>query len=88
LEGVEGEALVATLDLRGICVSTGSACHAGISRPSHVLTAMGMEETRALGAIRLSLCEDNTEEEVERLLEIVPEVVARLRELSPDWNPK
>lgn len=85
-DGVEGEALVAMLDLRGVCASTGSACHAGISLPSHVLTAMGVEAKRAMGAVRLSLCADNTEEEVSRLLEILPDVVARLRDLSPDWE--
>jgi cysteine desulfurase len=85
-EGIEGEALVIALDLKGLAVSTGAACSSGAIESSHVLTAMGLSPDRARASIRFSLSKQNTAEEVEFALSIVPETVARLRELSPVWN--
>lgn len=85
-EGVEGEAMLLYLDLHGICVSSGSACTAGSVEPSHVLTAMGIPANIAHGALRISIDETNTEEEVEYILETLPEVIERLRSLSPGWE--
>jgi cysteine desulfurase len=83
---VEAEALVIALDLKGIAVSGGSACQSGATEPSHVLTAMGLSEARARGSVRFSLSRLTTEAEVARTIEVVPAVVARLRELSPNWK--
>jgi cysteine desulfurase len=82
-DGIEGEALVIALDLKGLAVSTGAACSSGAIEPSHVLTAMGMTPDRARGSLRFSLGKQNTPEEVDFALELVQEAVARLRELSP-----
>jgi cysteine desulfurase len=82
-EGIEGEALVIALDLKGLAVSTGAACSSGAIEPSHVLTAMGMTPDRARGSLRFSLGKQNTPDEVDFALELVHEAVARLRELSP-----
>jgi cysteine desulfurase len=82
---IEGEAMVIALDLKGIAVSTGAACSSGAIEPSHVLTALGLAGDRARGSIRFSLGKQNTAEEVDYLLSILPEAVARLRELSPLW---
>jgi cysteine desulfurase len=82
-DGIDGEALVIALDLKGLAVSTGAACSSGAIEPSHVLTAMGMTPDRARASLRFSLGKQNTPEEVEFALELVPEAVARLRELSP-----
>jgi len=82
---IEGEALVIALDLKGLAVSTGAACSSGAIEPSHVLTAMGLRADRARASIRFSLGKQNTAEDVEFALGIVPETVARLRELSPLW---
>ncbi|HUN88624.1 MAG TPA: cysteine desulfurase family protein, partial [Terriglobales bacterium] len=87
-ECVEGEAMVIALDLKGVAVSTGAACSSGAIEPSHVLTAMGLSGDRARASIRFSLGKQNTNEEVDLLLEILPEVVNRLRELSPVYNKK
>lgn len=81
--GVEGEALTISLDLKGLCVSAGAACSSGATEPSHVLSAMGLTPEQARGSIRLSLGKHNTEEDVDFALEVVPKAVARLRELSP-----
>jgi len=86
-DGIEGEGFVIAMDLKGISVSTGAACSSGAIEPSHVLTAMGIGEG-ARGSIRFSLGKQNTAEEVEQVLEVVPEVVAKLRELSPVWIEK
>jgi cysteine desulfurase len=86
LDGVEGEALVIALDLKGLAVSTGAACSSGAIEPSHVLTAMGLTPDRARSSIRLSLGEQNTMEEAEIAIAMVVETVARLRELSPAWR--
>jgi len=83
---IEGEALVIALDLKGLAVSTGAACSSGAIEPSHVLTAMGVRAERARASIRFSLGKQNTEEEVEFALALVPDAVARLRELSPVYK--
>ena len=84
-DGIEGEALVIALDLKGLAVSTGAACSSGAIEPSHVLTAMGLSRERAKASIRFSFGKQNTEEDVEFALGLIPETVARLRELSPTW---
>jgi cysteine desulfurase len=73
------------MDLKGISVSTGAACSSGTTEPSHVLTAMGLSGDQARASIRFSLGKQNTAEEVEYVLEQLPAVVAKLRELSPVW---
>ncbi len=78
-EGVEGEPLVLLLDQRGVCASSGSACSAGALEPSHVLLAMGIPEKLARGSLRLSLGPDNTPDEIDTILRILPEVVSLLR---------
>ncbi|HVA65064.1 MAG TPA: cysteine desulfurase family protein [Terriglobales bacterium] len=82
-DGIEGEALVIALDLHGFCVSTGAACSSGAVEPSHVLLAMGMTRRRARSCLRFSLGRQNTVDEVEGFLEILPGLVERLRRLSP-----
>ena len=84
-EGIEGESLLLRLDLAGICASSGSACTSGSLDPSHVLLAIGLPHEIAHGSLRLSLCEYNTEEQVDYILEQVPQVVRTLREMSPVW---
>ena len=84
-EGIEGESLLLRLDMAGICASSGSACTSGSLDPSHVLLALGMPHEIAHGSLRLSLCEYNTMEEVDYILEQVPQVVRELREMSPVW---
>jgi cysteine desulfurase len=78
-EGVEGEALVFLLDQNGICASSGSACSAGALEPSHVLLAMGLSEKLARGSLRLTLGADNTGADVDSLLNLLPEIISRLR---------
>src|SRR5579864_1041576 len=80
---IEGEALVIALDLKGLSVSTGAACSSGAIEPSHVLTAMGLRPDRARASLRFSFGKHNTESDVDFALKILPEVVGRLRELSP-----
>lgn len=80
-QGVEAEALLIYLDMKGIAVSSGAACAAGALEPSHVLTAMGLSEERAKGAVRITLDETNTREEAERLACAIPEAVMRLRDM-------
>lgn len=84
-EGIEGEALVIALDLKGLAVSTGAACSSGAIEPSHVLTAMGLYPDKARSSIRLSLGKQNTAEDVNFALGLISETVARLRQLSPLW---
>jgi len=84
--GIEGESLLLLLDAKGICASSGSACTSGSLDPSHVLLAIGRPHEVAHGSLRLSLCEWNTDEDVDRILAAVPEVVAYLREMSPMWK--
>jgi cysteine desulfurase len=83
LDYIEGEAMVIALDLKGIAVSTGAACSSGSTEPSHVLVAMGVSPEHARGSMRFSLGKTNTSEEVDRFLAVLPEVLGRLRELSP-----
>jgi cysteine desulfurase len=83
---IEGEALIIALDLKGLALSTGAACSSGAIEPSHVLTAMGLRPDRARASIRFSLGKQNTAEDVEFAIELVPASVARLRELSPLYN--
>ena len=85
-EGVEGESMLLLLDQRGICASSGSACTSGSLDPSHVLLAIGRPHEVAHGSLRLSLCEWNTPEEVEAVLEAVPQIVDYLRSMSPLWK--
>ena len=85
-EGIEGESLLLLLDAKGICASSGSACTSGSLDPSHVLLAIGRPHEVAHGSLRLSLCEWNSDEDVERILEAVPEVVSYLRGMSPMWK--
>jgi len=84
---IEGEAMVIALDLKGLAVSTGAACSSGAIEPSHVLTAMGLSPDRARASIRFSLAKHNSEADVDYAIRIVPETVARLRELSPVYKP-
>ena len=85
-EGIEGESLLLLLDAKGICASSGSACTSGSLDPSHVLLAIGRPHEVAHGSLRLSLCEWNTEEEVDIILQEVPKVVDYLRNMSPMWK--
>ena len=85
-EGIEGESLLLWLDMKGVAASSGSACTSGSLDPSHVLLALGLPHEVAHGSLRLSLCADNTEEEVDHILKVVPEVVHYLRNMSPVWE--
>ncbi|MCD6274034.1 MAG: cysteine desulfurase NifS [Deltaproteobacteria bacterium] len=85
-EFVEGEAILLMLNEYGICASSGSACTTGSLEPSHVLRAMGVPYTAAHGSIRFSLSKYNTEKEIKHIIEKVPPIIKRLRELSPFWN--
>ena len=85
-EGIEGEGLLLHLDDRGICASSGSACTSGSLDPSHVLLAIGLPHEVAHGSLRLSLSEYNTEEDADRIIKAVPEVVEYLRNMSPVWK--
>jgi len=83
---IEGEALVIALDLKGLAVSTGAACSSGAIEPSHVLTAMGLPPEIARASLRFSLGKQNTADDIQFALDLVPQTVARLRELSPVYN--
>jgi len=83
VEYVEGESMVLNLDLAGICASTGSACSSSSLEPSHVLLAMGLPHEQAHGSLRLTLGRWTTEEEIEKVLDVLPGIVARLRAMSP-----
>lgn len=86
IEGIEGESLLLSLDMYGICASSGSACTSGSLDPSHVLLAIGLCHEVAHGSLRISLSDDNTMEEVDRILEVLPEIISRLRAMSPLWE--
>jgi cysteine desulfurase len=86
-DGIDGEALLIALDLKGLAVSTGAACSSGAIEPSHVLIAMGLPPERAKASIRFSLAKQNTEEDVDFALSLIPEVLTRLRQLSPVYRP-
>lgn len=85
-EGIEGESLLLRLDLKGVQASSGSACTSGSLDPSHVLLAIGLPHEIAHGSMRLSFSDENTEEDIDYILEIVPEIVAYLRSMSPLWE--
>jgi len=84
---LEGEALVIALDLKGISVSGGSACHSGATEPSHVLMAMGLDKTRARASLRFSLLKTATDADIDYVLDVLPAAVERLRELAPAPDP-
>ena len=85
-EFIEGESLLLWLDISGICASTGSACSSASLEASHVLLAMGVPHEKAHGSLRLSISHDNTDEEIDYIIETVPAVVERLRNMSPLWE--
>ncbi len=87
-EGVEGESLLLLLDDKGVCASSGSACTSGSLDPSHVLLAIGRPHEVAHGSLRLSLNEENTEEDVKYMLKVIPEIIGYLRGMSPLWKDK
>jgi cysteine desulfurase len=82
-DNLEGEALVIALDLKGVAVSGGSACHSGATEPSHVLMAMGIDKIRARASLRFSLLKTATEADIDYVLEVVPTAVQHVRALSP-----
>ena len=86
IEGIEGESLLLMLDLNGICASSGSACTSGSLDPSHVLLALGLKHEVAHGSLRISIDETLTDEDVDYILEVIPKVVKRLRDMSPLWE--
>ena len=85
-EGIEGESLLLMLDAKGICASSGSACTSGSLDPSHVLLSLGLPHEVAHGSLRLSIGEYNTMEEIDHICQVVPQVVAYLRDMSPVWD--
>lgn len=86
IEGVEGESLLLMLDMNGICASSGSACTSGSLDPSHVLLALGLKHEVAHGSLRLSIDENISDEDVDYILEVIPKIVNRLRDMSPLWE--
>jgi cysteine desulfurase len=82
-EGIEGEAMLLNLDMKGVAVSTGSACTSDSLEPSHVLTAMGLDHATAQGTLRFSLGRSTTELDIDYVVSILPEIVSRLRAMSP-----
>ena len=85
-EGVEGEALLLQLDLKGIAASSGSACTSGSLDPSHVLLSIGLPHEIAHGSLRVSMSEYTTDEEIDEFLTVLPEIIAKLRSMSPLWE--
>jgi len=83
---IEGESILMSLDEKGIAASTGSACSSKELQPSHVLLAIGLSPVEAHGSLRLTVGRENTEEEIDYVIETLPEVVSKLREISPLWN--
>lgn len=86
IRGVEGESLLLTLDMNGIAASSGSACTSGSLDPSHVLLSIGLPHEIAHGSLRLTINEDTTEEDVDYILSVIPNVVKKLRAMSPLWE--
>ena len=85
-EGVEGESLLLMLDLKGVAASSGSACTSGSLDPSHVLLSLGLPHEIAHGSLRLSFSDDNTLEDADYILSVLPEIIDRLRSMSPLWD--
>ena len=85
-EGIEGESLLLLLDAKGVCASSGSACTSGSLDPSHVLLSLGLPHEVAHGSLRLSIGEYNTMDEIDHIIEVVPQVVEYLRSISPVWE--
>ena len=85
-EFIEGESLLLWLDIAGICASTGSACSSASLDPSHVLLAMGVPHEKAHGSLRLSISHENTDEDIDYIIEQVPQIVKKLRDMSPLWE--
>lgn len=88
LDGCEAEALLMALDMRGICASAGSACHTGVARPSNVLLAQGYTETQALGSLRISLGWNTSEEDIDKLLKVLPDAIETSRRFSAGVNAR
>ncbi len=86
LKGIEGESILLSLDFEGICASSGSACSSGSTDPSHVLLGIGLSPEVAHGSLRLSLNKFNTEEDVDAVLEVLPMITEKLRNMSPFWG--
>lgn len=84
--GVEGESLLLLLDMNEICASSGSACTSGSLDPSHVLLSLGLPHEIAHGSMRLSISEETTDEDVDYILEVIPKVITRIRDMSPLWE--
>lgn len=80
---IEGESILLMLDMKGVCASSGSACTSGSLNPSHVLLAIGLPHEIAHGSLRLTLSEENTQEEIEHVLETLPPIIQNLRNMSP-----
>ena len=85
-EGVEGESILLLLDAYGICASSGSACTSGSLDPSHVLLAIGLPHAIAHGSLRISILDENDEEDIDYIIDVIPKVISRLREMSPIWK--
>ncbi len=82
-EGIEGESMILLMDMQKICVSSGSACTSGSLDPSHVLMALGLRHEQAHGSLRMTLGKDNTQSDIDKVLDVLPGIVSRLREMSP-----
>lgn len=85
---IEGEGILLMLDFNGICASSGSACTSGSLDPSHVLLAMGLPHERAHGSLRLSIGKDTTKEDLDKVIDVLPKIIERLRQISPLWEEK
>ena len=85
-EGIEGESLLLYLNDEGVCASSGSACTSGSLDPSHVLLAIGLPHEIAHGSLRLTLSKYTTESEIDKVIEVVPKIVEKLRAMSPVWD--
>jgi len=85
-EGIGGESIILSLDMEGVAVSSGSACTSGAVEPSHVLMAMGIPETVGHGAIRFSMGRGTTKQQLERVLDLLPPIIERLRQMSPVYQ--
>ncbi len=88
MKHIEGESILINLDFEGICASSGSACTSGSLEPSHVLLALGLDHETAHGSLRFSLGRGTTKEEVEKVIDVLPPIVEKLRSMSPFWNQK